>query len=250
MSPQISAVHPLGTHEVEEELGLLQHSFSSQIFEVTARLPSFAEWLMTHDQTYAYEYMTVLMKIICWFRNDPEGQTWVLKTPQHMQDLDALINVFPNAKLVCSHRDPIKVIGSLSSMTWNSIVRDSNHLTPEWIGPEWLNKSELMLKKTIYIRQTRVPASNQCDIQYADITADWEQAMRGIYDFIGMPFSSVARNGMQAWLDSNSQHKHGAHKYSLENFGVTAPQVDQQLMFYRERYSIPYETKNPHLDSA
>lgn len=74
MSPQMAAVHPLGAHEVEEEVGLLQHAFSSQIFEVQAKLPGFAEWLMTADQTYAYEYMVVLMKVIGWFRGDPEDK--------------------------------------------------------------------------------------------------------------------------------------------------------------------------------
>jgi hypothetical protein len=61
-----------------------------------------------------------------------------------------------------------------------------------------------------------------------------------------MPLTEQARTAMQAWMDSNSQHKHGAHKYSLANFGLNRDEVDQRLMFYRERFSIPYETKNPH----
>ena len=118
MSPQIAAVHPLGANEVEEEVGLLQHHFSSQIFEVITPVPSFAEWLMTHDQTPAYEYMVKLMKIISWFRDDPPDKPWVLKTPQHMQDLDALMAVFPDARLVFAHRDPVKTVGSICSMAW------------------------------------------------------------------------------------------------------------------------------------
>ncbi len=55
---------------------------------------------------------------------------------------------------------------------------------------------------------------------------------------------------MQAWLDRNGQHKHGAHKYSLADFGLDAQDVDRRLMFYRERFNIPYETKNPHLAAA
>lgn len=250
LSPQVSAVHPLGTFEVEEELGLLQHAFSSQIFEIQARIPSFAQWLMTHDQHAAYEYMVVLMKIISWFRNDPQDQPWVLKTPQHMQDLDGLLHVFPNAKLVCSHRDPIKAVGSVCSTVWNAMVRDCDNLTAEWIGPEWLDKTERMLRKTLRIREALVPAQNQYDIQYADITADWQAAMQGVYDFLGIAFTDEARRNMQAWLDKNKQHKHGAHKYSLDTFGLSREDVDTRLMFYRERFNIPYETKNPHLAAA
>lgn len=247
MAPQMNAVHPLGTFEVEEEIGLIQHSFASQLFEVQAHIPSFAEWLMTHDQSHAYEYMLKLMKIIAWYRNDPENKPWVLKTPQYMQDLDELIKIFPNAKLICPHRDPIKVIGSVCSLTWNAIVRDSDSVKPDWIGQEWLTKTERMLHKTMAVRAEQVPAENQYDIQYADITADWQQAMQGIYDFLGIDFDDHAKTGMQGWLNSNTQHKHGAHKYKLEDFGLTSEQVDQQLMFYREQFSIPYETKNPHL---
>jgi len=83
-SPQIAAVHPLGTFEVEEEVGLIQHGFSTQLFEVQARIPSFAEWLMSHDQTAAYEYMARLLKIVSWYRGDPEDKPWLLKSPQHM----------------------------------------------------------------------------------------------------------------------------------------------------------------------
>ncbi len=74
--------------------------------------------------------------------------------------------------------------------------------------------------------------------------------MQGVYNFLDLPFTDTARNGMQAWLDRNKQHKHGAHKYSLADFGLDTQDVDRRLMFYRERFNIPYETKNPHLASA
>jgi len=250
MSPQVAAVHPLGTFEVEEEVGLLQHAFSSQIFEIQAKIPSFAEWLMTHDQHAAYDYMVVLMKIISWFRNDPEDKPWVLKTPQHMQDLDALLQVFPNARLVCSHRDPIKAVGSICSTAWNAMVRDNDGMAADWLGPQWLSKTERMLHKTLRVRDEIVAPENQYDIQYADITADWQGALQGVYDFLNLPFTNEARRNMQGWLDRNKQHQHGAHKYSLAEFGLDAQEVDRRLMFYRERFNIPYETKNPHLASA
>jgi len=250
MSPQVAAVHPLGTFEVEEELGLLQHGFSSQIFELLTRVPSFAVWLEQHEQRAAYEYMVVLMKIISWFRNDPEDKPWVLKTPQHMQDLDALLHVFPNARLVCSHRDPVKAVGSVCSTAWNAMVRDCDNLDPHAIGRHWMDKTEWMLRKTLPIREKRVPTRNQYDIQYTDISADWQGALQGVYNFLEMPFTDAARSGMHAWINKNRQHKHGAHKYNLADFGLDAQDVDRRLMFYRERFNIPYETKNPHLETA
>lgn len=246
MSPQIATVHPLGAHEIEEEVGLLQHAFSSQIFEIQAYMPTFAEWLMTHDQTYAYQHMVTLLKVISWFRNDPEDKPWVLKTPQHMQDLDALMNVFPDAKIICSHRDPVKTVGSACSMAWTSIVRDTDSADPLWIGQEWLNKTDRMLQKTLALRKEQIPAAQQFDILYADIHKDWQQSIGSIYDFLGIEFTERAKTRMQQWLDGNAQHKHGTHKYNLNDFGLTEAQVDEKLRYYRDQFNIPYETKSAH----
>ena len=106
----------------------------------------------------------------------------------------------------------------------------------------WLDKVEHMLHKTQSLRDTRVSTANQYDALYADISTDWESVMRDIYQFLDLPLTAEARAGMDAWLAENRQHKHGAHKYRLENFGLSAGQVDEKLMFYRERFNIPYET--------
>jgi hypothetical protein len=243
MSPQIATVHPLGAMEVEEEVGLIEHAFSSQIHEVIHYVPNFAKWLMENDQTYAYEYMLKLLKLIEWFRGDEPGQTWVLKTPQHMQDLDALMRVIPDARLACIHRDPIKAVGSACSMAWNAIVRDTDHVDPFWIGQEWCAKTESMLRKTLRVRDEMVPPEQQIDILYADMNADWRAVMGRIYDFAGMEFSGEAERGMEAWFDENRQHKHGTHKYHLSDFGLDAQEVDERMAFYRERFAIPYESK-------
>ena len=102
------------------------------------------------------------------------------------------------------------------------------------------------LRQDLEERERLASPEQQYDILYADITADWEDAMTGVYAFLDRPFTDAAKQGMRGWLNENRQHKHGAHKYNLEQFGLTADQVDMELMFYRERFQIPYETANPH----
>ena len=240
MSPQIASVHPLGTREVEEEVGLIQHGISSQLFEVQARIPSFANYLMEHEQDDAYGYMLKLLKLISWQRQDDPAKPWVLKTPQHMQDLDALLRVFPGAKLIFSHRDPVKVVGSICSMTWNSMVRDTNRLDPHWIGQEWLDKVERMLKKVQSLRHNQIPAEQCLDVHYQTLSDDWQAVLAQIYDFIGMPLEPALPE-MSAWLASNAQHKHGVHRYQLSDFGLSSELVEQRLQFYRQAHSIPKE---------
>ena len=172
------------------------------------------------------------------------------KPDPRIKDLDALLHVFPNAKLIFSHRDPIKAVGSACSMTWNAIVRDSDSVTADWVGQEWLGKTERMLHKTLRVRDEMAVKNNQYDIQYADITADWQRAIEGIYDFLEFPVTEQARAAMQSWQDGNRQHQHGAHKYSLAQFGLDPNDVERRLSFYRERFSIPFESTNPHVAAA
>jgi hypothetical protein len=102
------------------------------------------------------------------------------------------------------------------------------------------------LQKTLRVRDAMAAGHNQYDIQYADITADWQRAIAGVYNFLELPFTEQARTAMQSWLDGNRQHQHGAHKYSLAQFGLDQNEVERRLGFYRERFSIPFETTNPH----
>lgn len=243
LSPQIASVHPLGAHEVEEELGLLQHGFAGQLFEIQAHVPSFAQWLIDNDQSHSYEYMQTLMKIINWYRNDPQDKPWILKSPHHMEDFAFLLKVFPQAKFVFTHRDPVKVMGSLCSLVWHSIVRDSNHVDPHWVGQEWYDKVDHMLVKTHALRDSVVHPDRQFDILYADIHADWRAAMQRIYTFLDLPCTEETLTGMQRWLDGNAQHKHGAHQYDLADFGLSQQQVDERFKAYRERFDIPYEVR-------
>jgi hypothetical protein len=134
-------------------------------------------------------------------------------------------------------------------MTWNAIVRYTDQVSPQEVGSDCLKKTERMLKKTEQVRQNMVPKENQYDVLYADIGEDWQKAIGGIYGFLGRDFNDKAKSGMQQWVDSNKQHKHGLHKYRLEDFGLTEAQVNERLMFYRQQHNIPYESKNPHLNS-
>ena len=239
MSPQIAQVHPLAAEAVEEEIGLIEHAFSSQLFEITRRIPSFASWLMTHDQRFAYEYMARLLKLTEWFRGEEPGP-WLLKSPQHMQDLDALLAVFPGARIVCTHRDPLKTLGSACSMAWISMVRDSDRLDPHWVGREWSQKTASMLDKTLRIRDSR-PPEQFLDVLFADVMKDPLCEIRRIYRFIGWDLTPPVESSMLRWLDENPQHVAGAHRYRLEDFGLDAEAEGRRFVGYRERFAIPGE---------
>lgn len=242
INPDIAAVHPTGPMEADEELGLLEQSVWGAQIEAQRRVPTFARWCEANDGGFAYEHLARLLKLIGWFRGDDEAKPWVLKTPQYMQDIDALLRVFPDARLIFIHRDPIKVVGSACSLAWNQMVVQSDDVEPHWIGQEWLHKTEHRIQTTLGVRET-LSADRQLDLLYADMNHDWRAAMRRIYAFLGLDLAPTVTAAMQAYIDRSSR-KHGfaRHRYRIDDFGLDADRVDERLRPYRERFAIPYET--------
>ncbi|SFU59242.1 sulfotransferase family protein [Pseudoduganella namucuonensis] len=236
--------HPMDADWAEEELHLLDSSWCGfSPLGLYSGIDSYYEWFMKADKTAAYEYMVQLIKLISWSRGEPEGKRWVLKNPQHMLNLDTLLKVFPDAKIVFTHRDPLKTVASVMSLMWHFAVQhtDANCRGP--VRDLWLDFCEQAARRCIQQREL-VPAGQQLDIYYEEMNADWRTAMRRVYDFAGLPWSAEAEQAMAAWLArSESDNLHGGHRYSLEDFGITEQEVDARMLFARSRHGIPYESK-------
>jgi len=118
-NPKTLSIHPTGPKQPEEELGLLVNSFWGMKHEAQWHVPSYGQWCEDQDATPVYGQMARLLKLIGWSQQESSLKPWVLKTPQHMLDLDALVNVFPDARFIFTHRDPIRVVASSASLAWN-----------------------------------------------------------------------------------------------------------------------------------
>lgn len=236
-----ATAHPMDADWPEEEMLLLNHSFCSFSALGLYNIPSYYQWFIDADKTAAYRYMADLMKLISWSRSDPENKRWILKNPQHMLDLDVLLKTFPDAKLVFTHRDPLKTAGSVMSLMWCFAVQHTDIPCRAQIRDVWLDFSEQMVRRCMRVRET-LPASQQLDVYYEEMNRDWRAVMRRIHDFAGMEFTAEAEGAMGAWLaQSEREGHHAGHRYSLEDFGATRDEVDARMKFYRERYAIPYE---------
>lgn len=233
--------HPMDADWPEEEMLLLNHSFCSFSALGLYNIPSYYQWFLDADKTAAYRTMADLMKLISWSRGDPENKRWILKNPQHMLDLDVLLNTFPDAKLVFTHRDPLKTMGSVMSLMWVFAVQHTDIPCRAQIRDVWMDFCEQMARRCIQVRET-IPASQQLDVYYEDMNRDWRAVMRRVYDFAGMEFTAEAEEALGAWLAKSEQDGlHTGHRYALEDFGTTRDEVDARMRFYRERYAIPYE---------
>jgi hypothetical protein len=233
-------IHPVSAMEPEEENNFLMHGF----------LPTFSfldenkNPIRSASEVEAYEHMKRLLKLISWWRNDDPSKPWVLKAPMHMSHIDSLMQVFPNARLIFIHRDPIKVASSQASLYWHFRAHETNHLDPRSCAQVVLREMNYQYQKMVQARETIIPKNQQLDILYADMNRDWHQVMSKIYEFIGLEYSSEARRQQSEWMESKNKNWQGA-KHRLEDFGADAKTVDEALLDYRERFNIPYEGIRP-----
>ncbi|MGE0384972.1 MAG: sulfotransferase [Gammaproteobacteria bacterium] len=240
-TPGRDRFHPFNAFEADEESLLLLQSFSSVNYLVHWRLPAFAHWTLETDQGAAYEYMLRLMKLAAWFRDDPPERPWILKSPAHMLDLPALMRIFPDARLVWTHRDPAQALRSVCAYAWNAIVQNSDTASPEYVGELWLRIVRESLHRAERDRPVCCPAQRQHDVLFESINRDWRAALRGIYGFIGLPFTAEAEQGMAAWLERNRANAGSPYRTTLRDFGLDEDAVDASFQPHRDRHGIPRE---------
>lgn len=241
--PGADTTHPMETDWAEEEILLLDQSFCGLTPLAHYHVPGYYRWFLGHDRRGAYDYMADLMRLISWSRGDAEDKPWIMKTPQHMLDLDVLMKVYPDARLVFIHRDPLKTVASTLSLAWQLAVQNTDIPCRGTVRDTWVDLCEQMARRCIRARDA-LPASQQLDIYYEDMNRDWRGVMRGIYGHCGMEFDAAAEQAMAGWLaGSERDNRHGGHRYALEDYGTSRAEVDARMMFYREKYAVPYEEK-------
>lgn len=227
INPGNAVTHPTGALEPDEELGLLEASLAGAQIEAQRRVPSFARHCEATDQTPAYVHLKRLLQLAGWFRGDDPAKPWLLKTPQHMQDLPALLSVFPDARLIFTHREPTAVVASSASLAWHQMVVQSDAVDPHWVGGEWLRKS---VHRARVAATARRAASHTIDLDFAEVDADWRAAIESVYRWLDWPLDQATAAAMPATLATG---RHAAHHYRLEDFGLTAAQVRAAVPDYR-----------------
>jgi hypothetical protein len=226
LNPALAAVHPSRAQSPEEEFGLFSFAFSGAQFQAQWRIPSFARWWETADAAPVYRDFRRLLQTIAWSRGQRPGQPWVLKAPQFMEELDALLAVFPDARLLCLGRDAVDVVGSSCSLVWQQQRIQSDVADRHWIGREWLHKTVRRVGAAEAVRRAR-PSVAQLDIAYLAVDRDWRGEIARIYDFLGVELTSSAVRRMACFLGGSKAHR--GHLYRLEDFGLDEREVRAAL---------------------
>jgi hypothetical protein len=238
-NPALLAIHPMSATEPDEEGILLEHSFES-FFDAYADIPSYTDWLWSHDQTAAYEYLERMLRFLQWQkrRRGEEAGDWVLKTPHHLRQIDVLFKVFPGTRVIQTHRDPLQTIPSIASFTYNLWKVYMERPDPVRAGRQWSAIFARAVRDTMAFRDA-APPERFFDVWFADTLADPLGVVRAIYEYLGVGFPEDTQTKMQAYLEANSREKRPLHEYGLDHYGLSEAQIQRDFAAYRERYILP-----------
>jgi hypothetical protein len=230
MSPGFFAIHPIGIHEPEEDILLLDVSFLSTTPEAMMHVPSYASWLETTDQSAAYAYAVKLLKFLQWRK---PAKRWVLKTPHHLEFPDLIEKHFEEVHFLWPHRRIYESVPSfLSMVTYNQMIF-SDHVDEKRVAAHWVRKTGYMLDKALDYRGKEGNESRFTDIHYNDLIRNSEQELSRIYSLNGGLTEDLIA-GFRKHEQENPHRKYGTHQYSLGDFSLTEADIDNYTGRYRQ----------------
>lgn len=230
LSPRLATAHEFEAESPEEDNNLFAHGFAAGILGFMFDVPDYVRWLDRQNLEPGYRSMKRQLQLLSW---KYRGDYWVLKAPAHLFGLDALLAVFPDANLVVTHRDPRQVIPSICSLAagFRGILTD--RLDLRRLGDEFVQAMAAGPGRALAARATADPARFH-DVAYSRLTADPIGTVRDACRHFGYDFTPEYEARARRWLAQNPQHKHGVHRYRLDDFGLDAATVDRHFAAYRD----------------
>ena len=233
--PGLLAFHPMGALVGQECVRITAGQFCSMIFPVQYRLPSYSRWLLyeaDHQPAYAYHRM-----FLQHLQSGVPGQ-WLLKSPAHLWQLDALVAEYPDALIVQTHRDPLNVISSISALTHHlrHLASDESSITE--CAAQSREEIVVGLERGMKLRDSL--SQRVVDVQFADFIHDPFATIRGVYAELGRELEPVAEQNMRAFLAGHPGDG-GGSRYSWADTGLDAGLVREQVRVYQDCYGVPDE---------
>jgi hypothetical protein len=244
MTPLLAAMHPMNPEHIHEELELMGPDFASYNFEWLTMSPRWRDDYYQHDQTPHYEYMKTVLKLLQW-QDKQAGKAkerWVLKCPQHLEQLPVLQKVFADATVVITHRDPVSVIQSAITMLayGQRINRQQVQLQP--LLHYWTDRIEHLLKACVRDRHL-ISESDSIDVLFDVFMADDMATINRIYAKADIEMNAQAEQELQQFVVDHPRGMNGQVQYDLKGiFGVEPAILRERFRFYFETFAVREET--------
>ncbi|MCB9751701.1 MAG: sulfotransferase [Myxococcales bacterium] len=238
LAPTTSKIHPLRADAPDECLMLFNHAFANFTAHTFGHIPSYHDWLWRQDMAPAYRFHRVQLQVL---QRRVATTRWVLKAPQHMHALDALLAVYPDACIIQTHRDPGKTIPSICSLVGTTRQIYSRDRDMHRLGRRELEFWARGLDHAMALRE-RGDGSRFFDVRYQQLVADPVGVTRRVHEHFELPWRPGTEARLERFLSAYPQNAHGVHRYTAARFGLTDDVIGARLSRYRDAFSIARES--------
>ena len=236
--PLIVAMHDMPPEHIHEEIELEELDFASYLLEWLCRPPRWRDAYLALDQRPHYAYMKRVLQALTWLRGP---RRWVLKSPQHLEQLLPLLDTFPDATIVVTHRDPVSVIRSAITMLGYGDRMRRTRVDLAGLAAYWIDRVEKLLGACLRDRD-RLPAAQAIDVPFHELMADDAGMVARIYAKAGLAMTPAARAEMDAFTAANPRGKYGQVIYDLKgDFGLEPSELRQRFSDYVARFRVRVE---------
>ena len=237
--PAMRTMHELSAELPNECIYIFAHEFACDMFTGFFQIPSYTTWKSGCDPAPWYAYHRRFLQLLAWQR---PRRRWVLKAPSHMNQLGCLFDTYPDAHVIITHRDPLRVLGSLANLMASLQWMRSDHVQYEAVV-EAMAFGHAYLPERVMEQRDKgtLPADQIIDVSYQDLMADPIETVRRIYEHCGAPLSSEAEKLIDAWMKKRPKHRHGVHEYSFADTGLDLAIERARHEKYQARFDIPSE---------
>jgi hypothetical protein len=237
-APIVAAMHDRFPEAIEEEVELLDLDLAGYVLEWHARVPGWRDYYLRLDQARHYAYMRKVLQALTFLRGP---RTWVLKSPQHCEQLGPLMATFPDATVAFTHRDPAAVIQSAVTMMAYSDRLRRTSIDPSWLLDYWTDRVYRLLSACVRDRDL-VPAERSIDVSFHHLNGNEVPLLEELYRRGGVELPKQVRSRFQHYLDGNPRGKHGRIRYQLQrDFGTSADELRARFGFYFDRFDVRAE---------
>lgn len=238
--PHMALMHEFSADHISEDIELQALDFSSYLIEWMALVPKWRDYYLSHDQSGTYAYLKKGLQVLTFLKGP---NRWVIKCPQHMEQLPALRATFPDATYVITHRDPVASLRSTLSMWLYSSRMLRTKSDPEEPKGYWIDRYKTLLERCVRDHHL-LPPENTVDVFFHEWIKDPDPILHEIYAKAGLPLDAATLAKLHKYHADNDPAVKGRVVFNLErDFGITAEEIRGRFKFYFDRFPVQPEVK-------
>ena len=239
MVPAFTTMHDNRGYLPTECIFAFAHQFSSDMFTGLYDVGSYTIWRSSVDQSPIYDWHRRMLQTWQW--GSPTHR-WVLKAPSHLSALDLVFATYPDARVVITHRDPLRVVGSLSDMMATLHWMHSDHVDHAVLVEFLCMGLELQMDAVTAERDAGVlPEGGIADVRYRDLVDDPRSVVAALYDGWGLEMTAAFRSNLDRYLEARHTERGSGHDYRFEDTGLELEPHRRLVAGYQERFGVPSE---------